>query len=258
MIAQHTGISEAARRRFLVREGKPFLLGDWDAALFLHFEVPADLLAERLPFPLDLWEGRAFVSLVAFTMRRMRFARLGRAGEWLCASIAAHEFLNVRTYVRHGDDVGICFLTEFLPNRLSVFFGPRVYSLPYRLAHVRYEHHEPVLRGRVEDKTGAFSYEARLAEAGFNPVESASLDEFLVERYTAFNCGHDCRATPRMFRVWHKPWQQSPARVDVIDDGLLRNHFPWWRHAQLVGGNFSPGARDVWMGAPRRLVRQNA
>src|SRR5689334_8851882 len=104
MIAQatHAEVSEQARRRFIVREGQPFLIADWTAAVFMHFEVPADELARVVPFELELWNGRAFVSLVAFTMRRMKVERFGRFGEWMCNAIATHEFLNLRTYVRHG------------------------------------------------------------------------------------------------------------------------------------------------------------
>ena len=53
-----------------------------------------------VPFPLDLHEGRAFVSLVAFTMRDLAPRRGGRWTSWLLRPIATHEFLNVRTYVR--------------------------------------------------------------------------------------------------------------------------------------------------------------
>src|SRR5690349_4742700 len=118
--------SDAARERFLSRAGQPLLVADWAGALFLHYEIDARELQPFVPFELDLWNGRAFVSLVAFTMRGMRFARFGQLGAWACHPIATHEFLNLRTYVRHGDDAGICFLSEWLPNWLSVLFGPLI------------------------------------------------------------------------------------------------------------------------------------
>ena len=43
------------------------------SALFIHFEVDAERLQRDVPFPLDLRDGKAYVSLVAFTMRAMRF-----------------------------------------------------------------------------------------------------------------------------------------------------------------------------------------
>ncbi len=51
----------------------------------------------------------AYVSLVAFTMRGLR-PRLGGAA--LLKPIATHEFLNVRTYVKHRGERGIYFLAD--------------------------------------------------------------------------------------------------------------------------------------------------
>ena len=48
---------------------------------FPHFDVDPDQLQPHVPFELDLFENRrAFVTLVAFTMRRMRPRRGGRIG----------------------------------------------------------------------------------------------------------------------------------------------------------------------------------
>ena len=58
----------SARRRFIASEGRPLLVADWERALFMHFEVPREVLQRHVPFELDLFEGRAFVSLVAVTM----------------------------------------------------------------------------------------------------------------------------------------------------------------------------------------------
>ena len=52
--------------------------------------------------------------------------------------LARHEFLNLRTYVRHGDVRGIYFLAEWIPNYLASLIGPRTYGLPYRLGELTY------------------------------------------------------------------------------------------------------------------------
>jgi uncharacterized protein len=128
--------AQTARRRFLAREKKPLLLGDWTRALFLHFEVPADVLRPCVPFDLDLWEGQALVSAVAFSMEGLRPAFGGALGRWLFWPIANHDFFNVRAYVRHDGEPGIFFISEWLNNRLSVMAGPGTYGLPYRFARI--------------------------------------------------------------------------------------------------------------------------
>src|SRR4051794_30979860 len=67
-----------AKGRMLSVRGEPLLLADWDRAAFLHFEVDPGVLRQSVPYPLDLYDGRAFVSLVTFTMRRLRCVRAQR------------------------------------------------------------------------------------------------------------------------------------------------------------------------------------
>jgi uncharacterized protein len=249
-------LSLAARARMLRHRGEPLLIADWDRALMIHYEVPVEALRPFVPFPLDLHEGKAYVSLLAFTMKGMRPFRGGRWAEWLFRPIATHGFLNVRTYVRVGEETGIYFLTEHMGNRLSLHLGRPAYGLPYRFARLDYRHDwlTGEIEGRVTDpKSGAvYSYRALVDEDpnAYRPAAAGSLTEWLMERYTAFT-SHGTRR--RLFRVWHSPWPESPAAVKVRDDSLLRETWPWFAHARLIGANFSPGFRDVWMGRPHRV-----
>src|SRR3954451_5022595 len=88
------GINLEAREMILSREGEPLFLANWERAVFIHYEVDAKILQREVPFQLDLRDGKAYVSLVAFTMRRMRPCFGGRFTEWLFKPIETHEFLN--------------------------------------------------------------------------------------------------------------------------------------------------------------------
>src|SRR6478736_5631605 len=103
-------ISAAARGRMLSLPGEPLFLADWDQVLMIHYEVDAGALEKVVPFKVDCRDQRAFVTVVAFTMRRMRPRIGGRLAELLFRPISTHEFLNVRTYVRHHGEPGIFFL----------------------------------------------------------------------------------------------------------------------------------------------------
>ena len=246
-------LSEAGRERLLSTRGEPLFLATWDRAMFLHYEVDPAILQGSVPFALDLRDGRAYVSLVAFTMRRLRPRIGGRLGEWLFKPIATHGFLNVRTYVRHRGEAGIYFVSEWLSNALSVRLGPHTFGLPYRFGKIEYTHaHERgTVSGSVSAKEGALRYRATLPpRADFHPCEQGSLDEFLLERYTAFT-RHG--RTRRLFRVWHEPWMQTPAEVEVDADELVAGTSDWWKSARFAGANYSPGV-DVWMGRPHRIA----
>jgi uncharacterized protein len=243
-------LSDAGKARLLSARGEPLFFANWERALFIHYEIDVTILQQQLPFELDLWNGKAFVSLVAFIMRDMRPRIGGQFFAWLFKPIATHSFLNLRTYVKHDNEPGICFLTEWLSSRLSVALGPPIYGLPYRFAKINYRHihEENFLRGEVKAQTrfGQFIYEARIApKSKFCPCEAGSLDEFLLERYTAFNWRGSSR---RFFRVWHPPWLQKPAQVSVIENSLLTRVSPWFENARFVGANYSLGCHDVWMG----------
>jgi len=247
------GFSEAARQRLLSIKGEPLFLADWLRPVFIHYEVPAPILQHDVPFALDLHDGKAYVSLVAFTMRRMRPFRGGVLAEWLLKPIARNDFLNVRTYVRHRGEPGIYFLTEWMNNPLSVRLGPWTFGLPYRFGELNYRHkcENGAFDGNVREKTDArsFSYEGILIQPHFTPCPTGSLDEFLLERYTAFT-SH--KTTRRFFRIWHEPWKQQSIHISVNDTRLLETVWPWFADAKLIGANYSPGAHDVWMGRPHR------
>jgi uncharacterized protein YqjF (DUF2071 family) len=236
----------------LAKAGEPFFFATWDQAVFIHYEADPPLLQRQIPFQLDLYEGRVFVSIVAFTLLRMRPRIGGRLGEWLFKPIASHGFLNVRTYVRPNREPGIFFLAEWLSNPLSVWLGPRTFGLPYRFGKLDYEHANQgdEIRGTVTSKDGALSYRAPIPSANFAQCDARSRDEFLLERYTAFTMRGRQR---RLFRVWHEPWQQTPIEIEVTANELIASTGVWWESARYIGANYSPGV-EVWMGRPHRTA----
>jgi uncharacterized protein YqjF (DUF2071 family) len=159
--------------------------------------------------------------------------------------------------------MGIFFMTEWISNRLSVALGPSAFGLPYRFGHLRYEHDwkSGGVAGAVQGARGEgrFEYRAELESQSFAPCEPDSLDWWLMERYTAFTCVPslvDRRrkqdAKRQFFRVWHQPWQQARAQVQVKDQSLPNANWSFFRNAVIAGANFSPGVKNVWMGWPHR------
>src|SRR5436190_12345477 len=90
-------VREAARARLLSVPGEPLFIADWNRVLMIHYEVDPARLQTVIPFELDLYKGRAFVTVVAFTLHGLRLHFGGRLTSWVTKPIATHEFLNVRT-----------------------------------------------------------------------------------------------------------------------------------------------------------------
>jgi hypothetical protein len=247
-IASRTQLSDAARRRMLAIRGEPMFYARWDRAVFIHYAADPATLQPDIPFELDLHDGRAFVSVVAFTLSRMRPRIGGRFGEWIFKPIGTHGFLNIRTYVQHNGEPGIYFLAEWLNNRASVLLGPRSFGLPYRFGQIDYQH-GVVLDGMVKAHGGELAYSGKVSTEKFEPCDAGTLTEFLVERYTAFTQHRKCA---RFFRVWHAPWLHATAQIEVTASTLIASTGAWWETAEFIGANYSPGA-EVWMGRPHRI-----
>lgn len=256
---RRTVLSDHALVGWKQRREAPLMHSDWDRTLMVHYEVDPAELQPQIPFPLDLYHGKAYVSLVMFTLRRLRPHALPEVFHPLLRPVSEHGFLNVRTYVRLGQRTGIFFLAEWLPNRLALVLGPPLYGLPYRFGklHYQHDHEHGQLRGHVhphdEPAELTYRYAGRpFSDTDFVPAERNTLDEFLLERYTAFT---QRGRTRRRFDIWHNPWpmHRLDGDVDLIDDRLTFRTGPWRDSAEVIAAHYSPGVQNVWMGRPHRL-----
>lgn len=76
----------------------------------------------------DLFDGEAWLSLVAFRFRNLNVLGLPAVGYRDFAEI------NLRTYVRDEDgQPGVTFLREFVPDRLLTFLANRLFRESYRV-----------------------------------------------------------------------------------------------------------------------------
>lgn len=225
----------------------PLFIADWRDAFFVHFRIDPTELQSLVPMDLDIYGGHAYISLVAFTQVGLRPIHGGKIARLLGTPLATHDFLNVRTYVRHGKERGIFFLSEWIPNRLAVLLGPRLYGLPYRFGQLNYH----------TDLNGLLIREARCSAGSLTCVASVdstavaricaegSESHFLLERYTAFTCR---RNVIRRFRIRHDPWLQTPASVTFGHRGLLKGFVT----GDPSASHFSAGVNDVAIGRPER------
>src|SRR3954471_19004784 len=109
-----------------------FLTARWSNLCLLTYAVPPALLEPRLPrgLSLDLRDGQAFVSLVAFDFLDTRVLGVPWPG------YRNFPEINLRFYVRHREERGVVFVREFVPRRLVAFLARAIYGEPYVAARM--------------------------------------------------------------------------------------------------------------------------
>lgn len=179
----------------------------WLDLLFAHWRVSVTALRPHVPIGLEIdnRDGTAWVSVVAFRLDHVRRRRLPQV--W---PASAFPELNLRTYVRHGAEPAICFLSihagRWLATRLARCFTP----LPYVYAPIRFRH--PNGRHRFHCPEAGFAAEwmpeGPAVEAGRD-----TLDAWLLERYSLYV--EDVHGTLYRTRVEHPRWAVRRARLTI-------------------------------------------
>lgn len=177
----------------------------WSRLLFLHWEVPRASLEARLPpgLQVDLWEGRAWLGVVPFAMRRVCL-------RGLCPVPGISNFLelNVRTYVHDESGVpGVWFFSLDANQPLAVEVARRWFWLNYQHAAMSWRqengavHYRCRRRGQLE--TAVFRYPVGMVGA---PAPPGTLEFFLLERYYLYAWNPKQRQLCRG-QVAHEPYR---------------------------------------------------
>lgn len=192
----------------------------WAELLFLHWEVEPDNLRRLLPdgLELDLFEGRAFVGLVPFTMTGIRPTALPPF-----PPLSNFHEINVRTYVHHrGTAPGVWFFSLDAANLAAVKLARAWFKLPYHFARMslditpeRTHYTSQRLRPVPLPADCDLSYTPHGVVTHALP---GTLDHFLCERYLLY--AHDGRNLYRG-QVHHPPYPLQTATIHHCRESLI-------------------------------------
>ena len=181
----------------------------WSEVLFLHYDVNAEKLQSVVPYPLDLFDGKAVVSIVPFVMSRIRFPFLPAI-----PGLSRLVELNLRTYVRLNGKPAVYFFTLDSNHLPGVLVARWAFSLPYRY--------------RKMELSGAPTYYFKNAQLELKAIvdeqmTQTAFDLWATERYAL--------VTKRWGRdLWgiveHEKWSLRTAHITSIDDQFSKEFIP--------------------------------
>jgi uncharacterized protein YqjF (DUF2071 family) len=204
---------------------RTFLTAEWRKLIMAQYVVKPKRLMPYLPRGLefDLFEGRCYVSLVAFLFDRVRLKGL---------PIPFHtrfEEINLRFYVRRKEadgtiKRGVVFIREFVPRRAVAFVAKKFYEEPYLAipTHHKIEQTADDLRVSYGWKLGGrwHSLAAAVPSASLK-IEPGSEAEFITEHYWGYTKRTD--GSTSAYKVQHPQWQTcSVHNYEIaVDFGIL-------------------------------------
>jgi hypothetical protein len=173
----------------------------WREVAFLHYEVSAVELQKKVPFPLDLYEGKAIVSIVPFIMEGIRFPYLPAI-----PGLSRLLELNLRTYVNVNGKRGVYFFTLDSNHLPGVLIARWFFALPYRWVKLTFS----------SSTNYAFTApNLRLSGEVGPPRTSSAFDLWATERYALYTKRGD---DTLIGVVEHEPWSLQDLSVVQLDD----------------------------------------
>ncbi len=199
-------LKNTSHRPFELPDGQWVYYQEWNRALFLHWIIPFEFLRKYVPTNLniDTFEGNCYISLVAFTMEKIRPKFLPSID-----FISDFDEINLRTYIDNDNKKGVYFLNIEAGKSLSTFVAKIISGLPYEKSKIY--------------RKGKF-YKSENSKKGFSlntefEVEhilnnKTELDKWLTERYCLYL---DKDKEIYRYDIHHKEWELKNVNIKNLN-----------------------------------------
>lgn len=200
---------------------KKFLSAKWADLVMANYEVDVGVLAPLVPAgtEVDLYDGKCFVSLVAFMFLDTRVS------DFLVPFHVNFEEVNLRFYVkRHdGDELrrGVVFVKEIVPRAAIALIARRLYGEPYERWAMSNFRDETLVRYVWEKGGVSNSLSIERGELSGVPADG-SHGEFIIEHYWGYTKRGETRTDE--YRVEHPKWRLFSADNANIDVDFERTY----------------------------------
>ena len=201
--------NDTSHRPFALPAGGWTYYQEWNDALFLHWKIPFGNLRRVVPrnFTIDTINGDCYVSLVAFTMLKIRPRYFPSI-----SFVSNFNEINLRTYIINDNKPGVYFLNIEGAKSLSVFASKFLSGLPYEKAVIKRT--DKAYTSRNIKKSFHLDTEFIVKEKF---QRKSNLDKWLTERYCLYL---DTKGKCYRYDIHHKEWQ-----IKKVDITQLKLHY---------------------------------
>src|SRR5688572_16510928 len=192
-------INTTAHRPWDLPRGSWRYYQEWNNALFLHWRVPAHDLIKVIPkdLSLDTFNGESWVSLVAFTMERIRPRHLPSI-----SAISDFHEVNIRTYVIKDGKSGVYFLSIEAEKYISCLIAKLLSGLPYAKSRIHFQAKSVTRNYSSTSTNNDFKLDVNFS-VGESVADKSDLHTWLTERYCLYI---DQDQNVFRYQTHHMPW----------------------------------------------------
>ena len=187
---------------------KTFLTAHWEDLVMANYSVPPEILLPYLPkgVSLDLYEDKAYVSLVGFMFKKTRLFGVP------IPFMGTFEEINLRFYVKRNDGDtlkrGVVFINETVPFQAVAYLANKLYKEHYISIPTKSQ-----ISQTEEIKNICYQWKpksdwnqiALSTDSSSIEMENNSIEEFIFEHYYGYTKISDSES--QEYRVNHPRWR---------------------------------------------------
>ena len=180
----------------------------WEHLVFLNYFTEPENVKKFLPkgIDLDLFEGKAYLTIVPFRMSRVRFPwtpYIPFSGLWE---------LNIRTYVEVNGVKGIYFFTLDTNHYLAALIARKFFYLPYRSI----KFYGNSIDKNLNYTSPSFKLSGEVGER----KSKNNFERWICERYHLFTTKND-----KIYQgtAVHDPWEVHDFKIKHLDSSFLES-----------------------------------
>jgi uncharacterized protein len=186
---------------------KNFLTARWEQLIMANYAVDPALLQAHLPkdVALDLYEGKAYISLVGFMFKNTRIFHIP------IPKLGTFEEVNLRFYVtrKEGNELkrGVVFISETVPYKVVAWLANKLYKEHYVAIPTKHSWKTDAQKKHIEyqwkmnKKWSRISVEASIEK---RKMQKNSMEEFIFEHYYGYT--KIDVVTSEEYKINHPSW----------------------------------------------------